>query len=443
MADIIPSIIQQMYYAGQLLQLDDFNREQDYNIRYRNFGNQQLFSAGVLSGLTVHTSGSAISVSSGAAIDINGAYILLTAEKSYVITSADGEYQFTISHQTVPVSGTDNQLKSDPELKLIAAGESINNGILLANVTITNKIVSKIEGAALAVQIRPSRIPQQSIQNLDASVITKGIFDTNRIPDLQNLNGKLTPSQLPPDIIGNKHYLTFFVDQTVVGEGSKIQFSWNTTEDVDSISLSFFSEHGISNLNSGDNAIKLIEASFPYTILATTTFTLTAFIKGVIVNQKQLTITVFTLMELARLQFTNKKLASDCISLILKHFPLASANDTAIAMAKAGYQLTEMTAALKIGFPKLTPEQVAEAISLAFGRTTPADLAILDKEKGLTSIEAGANLVSQFPGISAMDFGLSLAQAGYSTEQLGLALKQYFPKLSPVEVAGIFRQIHK
>lgn len=632
MADIIPSIIQQMYYAGQLLQLDDFNREQDFHIKYRNFGNQQLLSSGVLSGLTVHTSGSAINVSSGAAIDINGAYILLTADKSYLITSTDGDYQFVISHHTVPVSDTNNQLKSDPELNLIAAGESINSGILLANVTITNKIVSKLEGAALGVQILSSRIPQQSIQNLDASVITKGIFDKKHIPDLQYLNGKLTPSQfpvlpnndnviiqnaftsgvlsgliatttdkilqltsgiavdtsgkqivlddtatyknntitaekgiffidmsdaafqdktwlllishntansvtpilefaenktkdkivlatikvnglpsisynerenvelkterlpeltpdilpeiedlkgkisimqlpglgemtgklnpgqlpqiqelqgqlivgqLPPDIVGNKDYVTFFVDRTVVGEGTKIQFSWDTARGVDSISLSYFSEVGISNLSSGDNAIKLTESIFPYTILATTTFTLTALIKGVIVSQKQLTITVFTLMELARLQFANKKLANDCISIILKQFPLVTANETAIAMAKVGYKLTEMAAALKIGFPSLTPEQVAEAISLAFGITTPADLAISDKEKGLTSIEAGANLVSQFPGITAMDFGVALGQAGYSTENLGLALKEYFPELSYAEVAGIFRQIYK
>ena len=633
MADIIPSIIEQKYYAGQLLQVEDFNRERDFHIQYRNFGNQQLLSSGVLSGLIVDKSGSTINVSSGAAIDINGAYILLTAEKSYAVTSADGDYQFVISHQTIPVPGTNNQLKSDPALSLIAAGKPINDAILLANVTITNKVVSKLEDAALAVQILSSRIPEQSIQNLDASVITKGIFDRNRIPDLQNLNGKLTPSQLPvlpnndnaivqnaftagvitgltasntdkiaqltsgiavdasgnqivldntatynnstitaqkgifsldmsdpvfqdktwlllispntadsgspilefaenktkdkvilatvrvtaglavvssndresvvlktdrlpeltpdilpdikdlkgkvaiiqlpglgemtgklnpgqvpqiqelqgqltvgqlpPDIIGTKEYLTFFVNQAVVGEGAKIQFSWITDKGVDSLSLSYFSEVGINNLSTGNNAIKLTDASFPYTILATTTFTLTALIKGVIVGQKQLTITVFTLLELARLQFANNKSANDCISLILNQFPTVTANDSAIALAKAGYKSTETAGALKIGFPKLTPAQVAAALSAAFGKTTPADLARSDKEKGLTAIEAGGNLVSQFPGISAMDFGVSLGQAGYSTEQLGPALKQYFPKLSPAEVANIFHQSYK
>ena len=633
MADIIPSIIEQKYYAGQLLQVEDFNRERDFHIQYRNFGNQQLLSSGVLSGLTVDKSGSTINVSSGAAIDINGAYILLTAEKSYAVTSADGDYQFVISHQTIPVPGTNNELKSDPALSLIAAGKPINDAILLANVTITNKVVSKLEDAVLAVQILSSRIPEQSIQNLDASVITKGIFDRNRIPDLQNLNGKLTPSQLPvlpnndnaivqnaftagvitgltasntdkiaqltsgiavdasgnqivldntatynnstitaqkgifsldmsdavfqdktwlllispntadsgspilefaenktkekvilatvrvtagmpvvssndresvqlktdrlpeltpdilpdikdlkgrvaiiqlpglgemtgklnpgqvpqiqelqgqltvgqlpPDIIGTKEYLTFFVNQAVVGEGAKIQFSWITDKGVDSLSLSYFSEVGINNLGTGDNAIKLTDASFTYTILATTTFTLTALIKGVIVGQKQLTITVFTLLELARLQFANNKSANDCISLILNQFPTVTANDSAIALAKAGYKSTETAGALKIGFPKLTPAQVAAALSAAFGKTTPADLAKSDKEKGLTAIEAGGNLVSQFPGISAMDFGVSLGQAGYSTEQLGPVLKQYFPKLSPAEVANIFRQSYK
>ncbi|KIQ14496.1 hypothetical protein RT99_21840 [Flavobacterium sp. MEB061] len=633
MADIIPSIIEQKYYAGQLLQVEDFNRERDFHIQYRNFGNQQLLSSGVLSGLTVDKSGSAINVSSGAAIDINGVYILLTADKSYAVTSADGDYQFVISHQTIPVPDTKNQLKSNPVLSLIAAGKPINDGILLANVTISNKVVSKLESAALAVEILSSRIPEQSIQNLDASVITKGIFDKNRIPDLQNLNGKLTLSQLPflpnkdnaivqnaftagvltgltasntdkiaqltsgiavdasgnqivldntatynnstitaqkgifsldmsdavfqdktwlllispntadsgspilefaenktkekvilatvrvtagmpvvssndresvqlktdrlpeltpdilpdikdlkgkvaiiqlpglgemtgklnpgqvpqiqelqgqltvgqlpPDIVGTKEYLTFFVNQAVVGEGAKIQFSWITDKGVDSLSLSYFSEVGINNLSTGNNAIKLTDASFPYTILATTTFTLTALIKGVIVGQKQLTITVFALLELARLQFANNKSANDCISLILNQFPTVTANDSAIALAKAGYKSTETAGALKIGFPKLTPAQVAAALSAAFGKTTPADLARSDKEKGLTAIEAGGNLVSQFPGISAMDFGVSLGQAGYSTEQLGPALKQYFPKLSPAEVANIFHQSYK
>lgn len=633
MANIIPSIIEQMYYAGQLLQVDDFNRERDFHIQYRNFGNQQLLSSGVLSGLKVDKSGSAINVSSGAAIDINGAYILLTAEKSYAVTSADGDYQFVISYKTVPVPGMKNQLKSDPALSLIAAGKPIDDGVLLANVTIINNVVSKLEGAAVAVQILSSRIPEQSIQNLDASVITKGVFDKNRIPDLQNLNGKLTPSQLPvppnndnaivknaftagvltgltasntdkivqltngiavdssgnlivldntatyqnstitaqkgifsldmsdavfqdktwlllispstdnsgspilefaenktkdkvilatvkvttglpvvssndvesvelktdrlpeltpdilpdikdlkgkvaimqlpglgemtgklnpgqvpqiqelqgqltvgqlpPDIVGTKEYLTFFVNQSVVGEGAKIQFSWSTDKGVDSLSLSYFSEVGINNLSTGDNSIKLTDASFPYTILATTTFTLTALIKGVIVGQKQLTITVFTLLELARLQFANNKSANDCISLILNQFPSVTANDSAIALAKAGYKSTETAGALKIGFPKLTPAQVAAALSAAFGKTTPADLAKSDKERGLTAIEAGGNLVSQFLGISAMDFGVSLGQAGYSIEQLGPALKQYFPKLSPAEVANIFHQSYK
>lgn len=633
MADIIPSIIEQMYYAGQLLQVDDFNRERDFHIRYRNFGNQQLLSPGVLSGLTVQTSGSVINVSSGAAIDTNGVYILLTADKSYSVTAADGEYQFVISYQTVPVPGTGNQQQSDPSLSLIAAGKPVNDGVLLANVSIANKVVSKLEGVALTVQIRSARIPEQSIQNLDASVITKGVFDKNRIPDLQNLNGKLTPSQLPvlpntdnavvqnsftagvltgltasntekivqlkngiavdasgnqivldrtatyknstitaqkgvfsldmsdpvfqdktwlllisqnttdsgspilefaenktkdkvvlatikvtgglpavssndresvelktdrlpeltpdilpdikdlkgkvaiiqlpglgemtgklnpgqvpqiqelqgqltvgqlpPDIVGTKEYLTFFVDQAVVGEGAKIQFSWSTAKGVDNVSLSYFSEVGISNLSSGDNAIKLTDPSYPYTISATTTFTLTALIKDVIVSQKQLTITVFTLMELARLQFVNKRSANDCITLILRQFPTVTAIDSAIALAKAGYKSTETAGALKIGFPKLTAAQVAEALSAAFGKTTPADVAKSDKEKGLTVIEAGANLVSQFPGISAMDFGVSIGQAGYSAEQLGQALKQYFPKLSPAEVASIFRQSYK
>ncbi len=270
-----------------------------------------------------------------------------------------------------------------------------------------------------------------------------GKLNSDQVPQLQELQGKLTLGQLPSDISGTKDYLTFFVDQAVVGEGSKIQFSWSTDKGVDSLSLSYFSEAGISNLTTGDNAIQLIDINFLHTILTTTTFTLTAFIKGVTVSQKQLTITVFTLIELARLQFANNKSANDCISLIIKQFPSATANESAIALAKAGYQSTETAGALKIGFPKLTPAQVVEALSVAYGKTTPADLATLDKDKGLTATEAGTNLVSQFPGISAMDFGVALGQAGYSSEQLGPALKQYFPKLSPAEVASIFRQSYK
>lgn len=632
MADI-PSIIEQTYYAGQLLQVDDFNRERDFHIQYRNFGNLQLLSSGVLSGLTADANGSAINVTSGAAIDVNGDYILLTANKSYTVTAADGDYQFVISYQTVPVPNTRNQLKSDPALSLIAAGKSISAGILLANVTISNKVVSKLEAAASTVRILSSRIPEQSISNLDASVITKGVLDKNRIPDLQNLNGKLTLSQLPvipdkdnavvqnsfsdgvltgltasnadkavqlttgiavdssgnqiilgntaifknstitaqqgifsldmsdaafqdktwlllisqnttdagspilefaektakakvvlatvkvtgglpavntdgrenvvlktdrlpvltPDILpdikdlkgkvtvtqlpglgdmtgklnpgqvpelqdmqgkltagqlpadigGTKDYLTFFVDRAVVGEGSKIQFSWSTDKGVDGLSLSYFSETGINNLTTGDNAIKLTDANFSYTILASTTFTLTALIKGATVSQKQLTITVFTLLELARLQFANNKSANDCISLIVKQFPSATANESAIALAKAGYKSTETAGALKIGFPNLSPAQVAAALSTAYGKTTPAELAKSGKDSGLSATETGANLVAQFPGITAMDFGIAIAQAGYSPDQLGPALKQYFPKLTAAEVAGIFRQSYK
>jgi len=410
MADNIPSIIKEAYHTGQLLQVADFEREQDFHIQYRNFQTRQLLSAGVISGLLASGSDTAITVTSGAAINKKGEYILLTADKSHTVTETDGDYQLIIKQQWAAVSDEPNQLKSDPELNLVTAGTTIGEDVLLANVTIKNKLVSKLEAVISAVKILPSRIPEQSIQNLDASIITKGVFNTNLIPDLQDLNGKiaitqlpeiqelngkiattqlpniqelngklnadqipdlqnlpgqLTRQQLPSDMDVSKEYITFFVTQAVVSAGSEIQLSWSANE-VDSLSLSYFSETGINILSTNNNDIQLIQSNYPSTPLKTTTFTLTAQIKDTIVAQKQLTITVVTLLGMAELQFQNKKTASQCVLQLKKQFSSATAKESAIVLAKVGYTFEDTGRAVKNDYNITDAAEFGKTMAAAF-----------------------------------------------------------------------------
>ncbi len=193
----IPNIIKEAYYSGQLLQVADFVTEQNFHTQHREFQTQQLLTPGVLSGLVASANAGIITVTAGAAVDNLGRQILLSGNATLnVAASPNGNYQLLISFNLTPVSaGVKNQLKSTPTLVL--SPTPVANSILLANVTIAASNVSNISVASTPAKVLPARLPDTKIENLNANVITTGTFDADRIPALQNLNGKLTPNQLP------------------------------------------------------------------------------------------------------------------------------------------------------------------------------------------------------------------------------------------------------
>ncbi|MEQ9261611.1 MAG: hypothetical protein RLP14_00475 [Owenweeksia sp.] len=206
----IPTIVKELYYNGQLLKAEDFTTEQQFHIQHREFQTQAMFSPGVLSGLAVsNPSGKTIAITSGAALDDSGTQILLADRATYgqkqVLLSAatlsidlsaqpTGTWQLTIANHFFN-QATDQAINS-PLIQLIASGSPITGQVLLAEIEVAASSVTVTPKAA-AVLVLPSRMPPVQVSNLDASVISSGVFNPARIPDLQTLSGSLTAAQLP------------------------------------------------------------------------------------------------------------------------------------------------------------------------------------------------------------------------------------------------------
>ena len=328
----IPKITKEAYYTGQLLKVADFMTEQDFHIQHREFQTKEMFSAGLLSGLVVaNPAAKTITITSGAAIDDSGKLILLGEVATYkgqqmtlsnsVLTldltaQSEGSWQLTIQNNFIAVTGTKNQEINSPLIALVAKGSSIAGSILLAEIEVSAAALT-LTNKSTNVQVRASRLPQQDVANLNASVITAGVFKPAlipelhdllgkltatqlptltpaEIPELQNLTGKLTASQLPADITDNKLYLTFFVDQPVVKSGTSVKLSWASENGVDGLSLAYLDGDTIKTLETSNQVIKLNEDAYPLTPSQTTTYTLTAQISAKTVAQIQLTVTVLS-----------------------------------------------------------------------------------------------------------------------------------------------------
>lgn len=115
-------------------------------------------------------------------------------------------------------------------------------------------------------------------------------------------------------------------------------------------------------------------------------------------------------------------------------FPQTQALPFAVAFAKAGYKPAETTQALKQEFATLNATQVTDALLAAYGTTDPAGFAQYCFAEGMTALEAAEALVTNFPGISFMDFTVALAKGGYKEQPTILALKEFFPSLTAQQV---------
>jgi len=444
MAASIPSIVKEVYTAGQLLQLDDFTREQNFHIQHREFQTQQILSLGILSGLMASkTDSKNISVSAGAAIDKDGKQILLSSDKVFTITNQlDGEYQLIILDNLVAVPNYTNQLISDPSLQLISSQTPAIGSIVLANVTIASLAITTFEPVSTPAKFLPSRLPEQHSADIDASSITTGTIASDRLPNLENqngkltanqlpnlesLNGKLTANQLPVDIIGSKDAVLFYVNQPVAALGSGVQLSWKCDTDIDFVTLTFLSETGIQLLSTKNNDITLSQDNYSIQPFSTTVYTLTAQKQGVTIAQKQLTITIITLLEIAQKLFNNKTTASDCATQLQKQFTTATAQDTAIALATVGYSFDDTATAIKNGFNITDPTQFGQIMAKAFpNHEVPTILTIAAAQfnSNVNAANCVALLQKQFPTAVAQDAAIALAKAGYSFNDTGVAIKK-------------------
>jgi hypothetical protein len=442
MATTIPSILRETYQKGQILQVADFETEQNFHIQHRNFQTRQLWSPGILVGLEVNTVDNTVVVATGAAIDENGQHILLAESKTLEVPG-DGAYQLLISDAMTAVPGQPNQLRNDPNLRLAAAGETPGGGVSIADISVVNGLPT-VKNAGLPAQIQPSRLPRQPITELDASVVRTGIFQASQIPELQKLSGRLTAEQLPFEPGSASEGLSFFAEKTVVLSGSNIRLFWASEPGVDNLSLEYFSESGIVNLQSSNGEIQLRQSDFTIVPSLTTTYTLTARTAGTIISQKQLTVTVVSLTFIAQMQFKGQKTAMECVEQIKNMFPTVNASELAEALASVGYPLSETASAIRNGFDVADSTEFGKIITRAFPLSSQLDIATLSKElygnpgDVLKAIRGGFPLCSTteaakllihetlYPAMTYQEMWQVLKEIGFSDSETVLTLSEMF-----------------
>lgn len=207
MTNDIPKIIKEKFQNGQLLHVADFEREQNFHLQHREFQTQQLFSPGVLTGLTVSSEGETITIAPGAAINGGGQQILLLEETKINITtdilSADEEKELVISDNYTAVEGQNNQLLSQPKFDFLATGTATTkHQVILANIKNEDgELIISVE-LVLTARLQEQRMPG----SLDASIISDGVLNVARIPDLEA--SKITAGTLDvariPDLDASK-----------------------------------------------------------------------------------------------------------------------------------------------------------------------------------------------------------------------------------------------
>ena len=124
---------------------------------------------------------------------------------------------------------------------------------------------------------------------------------------------------------------------------------------------------------------------------------------------------------------------------LVSNFPGISAFDFTNALATAGYLKTDTVIALKKAFPTLTPQQFTAIVIVVYGKTDANAYAKTSYSKGLSSVQTGQELLQNFPGISATNFAVALAKAGYTATETTQALKSSFPTLTPQQFTTIIQ----
>ena len=157
----LSNIPKERYYNNQLLEVSDFQREQNYHIAHRNLQTQHLFSAGILTGLGViqdSSSSSKINIIQGVALDNTGQQILLiskaifngqsiSAQNGVFIISLDNQdyynadWLLSIKYKEVQATDKENEYISSPTIALTKSTNSPQqtdaSTIYLARISVT------------------------------------------------------------------------------------------------------------------------------------------------------------------------------------------------------------------------------------------------------------------------------------------------------------------
>jgi hypothetical protein len=240
-------IAKQRYYDQQLLKLEDFQREQDFHIDYRQLQNQLLLKPGILAGLTIQqgvTEGQ-VQITPGVAIDNSGCLINLTDNAKF--NNADllvqsGQFLLDLSNQqyhdktwllTLEYNQEEdptnlNQWKEIPKFGLIlSTNEASRTQIVLATLNVTTSQMGATHSINIEIDLSirvnavlaAERIPELNVEQipnlpvskisgqfsadqipeLSADKITSGLFNLGQIPNLppSKIEGNLGIEQIP------------------------------------------------------------------------------------------------------------------------------------------------------------------------------------------------------------------------------------------------------
>jgi hypothetical protein len=240
-------IPKQRYYNQQLLQLEDFQREQNFHIAYRQLQNQLLLEPGILAGLIVQggaTQGQ-VQITPGVAIDSLGRVInLIDGAKfngvnisvqsgQFLLDLSDQQYRnntwlLTLEYNQEEDPNFPNQWKEIPKFVLIPSTNGANyDQIALATLNVMTSETSATVSISIDINssirvkavIAPERIPAlnveqipnlpaskiegnfsiEQIPELSADKITSGFFNLGQIPNLpvSKIEGNLGIEQIP------------------------------------------------------------------------------------------------------------------------------------------------------------------------------------------------------------------------------------------------------
>lgn len=279
------------------------------------------------------------------------------------------------------------------------------------------------------------------------------------LQDIQILNvsaakitGKLSPAQLPdiqPARING--IASFYTSKANTNGTEAIALSW-LTNNADELTLEYTDGENSSLLVASKAQITFNQNNFSVTPAQNTVYTLTAFKTQQVINQSQITISVYGSPAVYMKSLFNKGvLQQDAITdFCLRYHYTALTNDNLIALARviknSGYQIVSSFTLIPKYYTQagnVWSDANTKLLVNAFGNNPSVNaLAAQLFAASAPAVQAGKTICTAFPGLDAGLFILSMVSAGFAQNDLTLALKNQYPNIPVQNFVDIFKAVY-